>query len=73
MQPTASDDNVLLTFKEAMTYLRVSRSTVFRLMHANKLQGHKVGVNWRFWKKDIESCIERQTVLSHTTCQDELS
>src|SRR6266566_5084592 len=34
-------DDVLLTFKEAMSYLRVSRSTLYRLMWSGQLTGHK--------------------------------
>ena len=40
-------DDVLLTFKEAMSYLRVSRSTLYRLMWSGQLTGHKVGSTWR--------------------------
>ena len=36
-------EDVLLTFKEAMSYLRVSRSTLYRLMWSGQLTGHKVG------------------------------
>ena len=43
-------DDVLLTFKEAMSYLRVSRSTLYRLMWSGQLTGHKVGSTWRFYR-----------------------
>src|SRR3974377_577040 len=46
-------DDVLLTFKEAMSYLRVSRSTLYRLMWSGQLRGHKVGSTWRFYKQDL--------------------
>jgi excisionase family DNA binding protein len=44
----------LYTFKEAMHYLRVSRSTLWRLMSAQKVQGRKVGGTWRFTKEDLD-------------------
>lgn len=44
---------VLLTFKEAMGFLRVSRSTLYRLMWAGQLRGHKVGSTWRFYQQDL--------------------
>jgi excisionase family DNA binding protein len=45
----------LLTFKEAMIYLRVSRSTLYRLMWLGQLTGHKVGSTWRFYRADLQA------------------
>lgn len=50
-------EDVLLTFKETMRYLRVSRSTLYRLMWTGHLTGHKVGSTWRFWREDVRQCI----------------
>jgi excisionase family DNA binding protein len=50
-------DDVLLTFKEAMSYLRVSRSTLYRLMWSGQLTGHKVGSTWRFYHEDLRACV----------------
>ncbi len=50
----------LLTFKEAMSYLRVSRSTLLRLMAAEQLVGHKVGNTWRFYGSDLTNCIQQR-------------
>jgi excisionase family DNA binding protein len=44
---------VLLTFKEAMEFLRVSRSTIYRLMWSGQLRGHKVGSSWRFYEANL--------------------
>jgi excisionase family DNA binding protein len=46
-------DAILLTFKEAMDFLRVSRSTVYRLMWSGQLRGHKVGSTWRFYRSEL--------------------
>jgi excisionase family DNA binding protein len=56
---TPEQDDVLLTFKEAMAFLRVSRSTLYRLMWSNLLIGHKVGSTWRFYRKDLRACVGR--------------
>ncbi|MBV9710490.1 MAG: helix-turn-helix domain-containing protein [Ktedonobacteraceae bacterium] len=53
-------DDTLLTFKEAMSYLRVSRSTLYRLMWSGQLTGHKVGSTWRFYREDLHSCVARE-------------
>lgn len=49
----ATPEQVLLTFKEAMEFLRVSRSTLYRLMWSGQLRGHKVGSTWRFYQHDL--------------------
>src|SRR5690348_12134399 len=59
-------DDVLLTFKEAMTYLRVSRSTLYRLMWSGQLTGHKVGSTWRFYREDLRACVGREISLVGT-------
>ena len=50
-------DDALLTFKEAMGYLKVSRSTLYRLMESGQLIGHKVGSSWRFYREDLRACV----------------
>ena len=49
--------DALLTFKEAMLYLRISRSTLYRLMRSGSLAGHKVGCTWRFYRDDLQVCV----------------
>lgn len=49
----------LMTLEEAMAYLRVSRSTLLRLMCSKKLTGHKVGGTWRFYVSDVQNCVEK--------------
>ena len=57
-------DDTLLTFKEAMGYLRVSRSTLYRLMWSGQLRGHKVGSTWRFYLEDLRACVGREVSLA---------
>jgi len=52
-----AQEETLLTFKEAMNFLRVSRSTLYRLMWSGQLHGHKVGSTWRFYKQDLRSVV----------------
>src|SRR5215472_2887747 len=59
-------DDVLRTFKEAMSYLRVSRSTLYRLMWSGQLTGHKVGSTWRFYREDLCACVGRETAIALT-------
>ncbi len=57
-------DDTLLTFKEAMSYLRVSRSTLYRLMWSGQLTGHKVGSTWRFYREDLHACVGREISMA---------
>jgi excisionase family DNA binding protein len=56
-------DDPLLTLKEAMSYLRVSRSTLYRLMESGRLRGYKVGKSWRFHREDLRGCVARETAI----------
>ena len=49
----AVQEPALVTFKEAMEFLRVSRSTLYRLMWSGQLRGYKVGSAWRFYHQDL--------------------
>jgi excisionase family DNA binding protein len=57
MREHLMQEEALLTFKEAMAFLRVSRSTLYRLMWSGQLCGHKVGSTWRFYKHDLRSVV----------------
>ena len=49
----------LFTTKEAAARLRISESTVFRLLRAQQLKGLKIGRALRFSEEEILSFIER--------------
>jgi len=40
-----------------MEFLRVSRSTIYRLMWSGQLRGHKVGSTWRFYESDLLAAV----------------
>jgi len=66
-------DDTLLTFKEAMGYLRVSRSTLYRLMWSGQLTGHKVGSTWRFYREDLHACVGREISMATLSASTNLS
>lgn len=51
------DEEIMLTFKEAKAFLRVSSSTIYRLLASGELRGHKVGTKWRFYKNDLRASV----------------
>ena len=49
----------LMTFKETMSYLRISRSTLLRWIADGQIDAHKVGKAWRFEQEDVQSVIDK--------------
>jgi len=46
--------NTVMTITELAEYLKVSRSTLYKLAQEGKLPGQKVGRHWRFHKALID-------------------
>lgn len=59
-------EDVLLTFNEAKSFLRVSRSTLLRMMDAKEVPAYKVGNNWRFYKSELKQVIKPVVVVKAT-------
>ena len=51
----------ILTIGEVAKYLRVHRSTIYRLVHRGEIPAFKVGSDWRFYSESIEKWLEDQT------------
>jgi len=58
MQQTMEE---LWVFKETMRYLRVSRSTLVRMIHDKRVPAHKVGSTWRFYPSEVKAVVEKST------------
>ena len=54
----ASADAVM-TIEELAMYLRIGKSTLYRLAQAGKVPGQKVGRHWRFHRATIEQWLAR--------------
>ena len=48
------------TFEEAKRYLKVSSSTLYRLVQSKRIPASKVGRSWRFRKERLISWFEKQ-------------
>ena len=53
-------DEAFLTTEEVLEYLQVNLRTVYRLIKAGKIPAVRVGRQWRFRKRDIDSWLENQ-------------
>jgi excisionase family DNA binding protein len=54
------NDEVFLTTEEVLAYLQVNLRTVYRLIKAGKIPAVRVGRQWRFRKRDIDTWLDSQ-------------
>ena len=57
---TAVDDAVL-TLAELSVYLKIPKSTVYRLAQGGRIPGQKVGRHWRFRKERIDAWLDERS------------
>ncbi len=55
----------LLTLEQVAEYLNVDRCTVYRLLAGRRLPGFKVGHQWRFKKRMIETWLTKNSSVNH--------
>lgn len=51
----------VLTIDELADYLRIPKSTLYKLAQEGKVPGQKVGRHWRFRKEAIDRWLEHDT------------
>ena len=50
----------VLTIDELAAYLKISKSTLYKLAREGKVPSNKVGRHWRFQKRMIDRWLERE-------------
>ena len=67
----AEPSGKIMTIEELAEYLKISRSTLYKLLQDGKLPGQKVGKRWRFHQDAIDEWVKSGTgtVASHKTGQ----
>ncbi len=50
----------ILTIEELAIYLKIPKSTLYKLAREGKIPSHKIGRRWRFWKGAIKRWLERE-------------
>jgi len=53
-------DSEVFTFDEVKRYLKISDSTLYRLVQRKKIPSSKVGRSWRFRKEKLIAWLEKQ-------------
>jgi excisionase family DNA binding protein len=54
-------DNEILTVTEVARFLRVPKSTVYKLARLGQLPASKIGKHWRFLRRDIHDWMHDRT------------
>jgi len=49
----------VLTIEELSTYLKISKSTLYKIVREGKVPSQKVGRHWRFRKGAIDRWLEK--------------
>lgn len=52
-------DDIILTPREAMAYLRISKDTLYKLVKRKDLPTHKVGARYRFRKSELDKLLDK--------------
>ncbi len=56
---------ILLTLEQVAKYLNIDRCTVYRLVAVRELTAFKVGHQWRFKKKMIETWLTKNSSVNN--------
>jgi excisionase family DNA binding protein len=51
----------IMSLDELVDYLKVSKSTLYKLVQRGHLPGKKIGKQWRFHKEAVDAWLKNQT------------
>ena len=54
------DSASVLTISELAAYLKIPKSTAYKLAQEGKIPGQKIGRHWRFLRETIDEWLENQ-------------
>ena len=66
-----SAENKIMTIDEIASYLRIPRSSVYKLAQEGKIPAQKVGKHWRFHRDTIELWMSNQLDDFPNAAEDE--
>ena len=55
----------VMTIDDLSVYLKISKSTLYKLVREGKVPGQKVGRHWRFQKVGIDSWLAKKPQDGH--------
>jgi len=57
-----SPPDAVMTITELSEYLKISRSTLYKLAQEGKLPAQKVGRHWRFHREAVDAWLKQRPV-----------
>jgi excisionase family DNA binding protein len=54
---------MFLTAKEVADFLKLSESTIYKLVSKGEIPGFKIGDSWRFEVKEIQKSIQNKKIF----------
>lgn len=61
----ATKREVIMTIDELAAYLKISKSTLYKLATEDKLPGQKIGKRWRFHQDAVDEWVKRGIKPGH--------
>ena len=55
-----SPPDAVMTIEELSKYLKISRSTLYKLAQEGKLPAQKVGRHWRFHREIVDAWLKKE-------------
>lgn len=70
---SGADTEAVMTIDEVSQYLKLAKSTIYKLAQDGALPGRKIGGTWRFSRKGLEEWLVSQPETTHdqTRADDE--
>lgn len=59
----------IMTLNEVADYLKVHRSSIYRLLKIGEIPGFRMGTDWRFSREAIDEWIVRRTLEAPAQAQ----
>jgi excisionase family DNA binding protein len=56
-------EDKVLTIDDLAAYLKLSKSTIYKLCAEGKIPGQKIGRHWRFHRESIDEWLKRSLKL----------
>jgi excisionase family DNA binding protein len=67
----SADDSAILTIDELAGYLKIPKSTLYKLAQDGRIPGQKVGRHWRFRRDVIDRWLEQGSIAADPERQGE--
>ena len=67
----APDSGQVMTISELADYLKISKSTLYKLAQRGGLPGQKVGKHWRFHKDAVDAWLKHGFGATHRDSGDD--